>query len=89
MSIGYGMAGSEARRAARAALKQLAAEVFGAGEDDLVMVNELACSEPGCPPVETMIAVLGGGPPRKVTIHKPLLEVSEADLRAALARPGA
>lgn len=32
---------------------------FGIGEETSLMVTELRCSEPGCPPVETVIAVLG------------------------------
>jgi hypothetical protein len=80
------MAASDARRAARDLIKRVAAEAFGAGSDDVIVVNELACTEPGCPPVETLIAVLGGAGQRKVTIHKPILEVDEADVRAAVAR---
>jgi hypothetical protein len=48
-----------------------------------VMVTELACSEPGCPPLETVIAVLAQEGPkgrRQHTFHKPLTDVSWADV---------
>jgi hypothetical protein len=42
--------------------------------DQAITVTQLACREPGCPPVETVIAVLGH-PPRRWTIHRPLTEI--------------
>lgn len=79
---------SDARRAATRSLKELARELFPAEPDDVVMVNELACSEPGCPPVETVVALLRTGhEPRQIKVHKPVVEVTRADLEAALAGP--
>lgn len=50
-------------------------------EDDLVTVAELACHEPNCPPVETVLAVhKADGTRRDWRIHKPLAEVNEADV---------
>jgi hypothetical protein len=78
--------GDERRAAAVRALKQLAAELLGAGDDDTVLVNELACAEPGCPPIETVVALLrADAPPRQLKVHKPALEVTAEDLLAALA----
>src|ERR1700741_3660775 len=34
--------------------------VLNLEDDAVVMISELRCSEPGCPPLETVIAVLGG-----------------------------
>ena len=51
-----------------------------------VMVTELTCREPGCPPLETVIAVLGGKIPRKETLHKALAQVTAEDVRAITAR---
>jgi len=73
------------RRAASRALKQLAHELLALDDDDVVMVTELQCTEPGCPPIETVIAVLRVGARRQIKIHKPLVEVTEADVRAAIA----
>ena len=45
------------------------------------MVTELRCSEPGCPPLETVVVLLGpAGPPRQSKIHKPMAEVTIDDL---------
>jgi hypothetical protein len=78
----------EKRLAAIRALKVLARDMLGAGEDDAIVVNELACTEPGCPPLETVVALLRSGEkPRQVKVHKPAVEVTEADLRAALDAP--
>jgi len=66
-------------------LKQLARELFEAAEDDAIVVNELKCTEPGCPPVETVIALLRAGqPPRQVKVHKAVVDVTDADLRHAM-----
>jgi hypothetical protein len=51
-------------------------------EDVTVMVTELECREPGCPPLETVVAVLRGpGETSQVKIHKPVGQVVEDDLR--------
>jgi len=52
-------------------------------ESATVMVTELACREPGCPPLETVIAILDGATQRKHTLHKAVLDVTEGDVRAA------
>jgi len=55
-------------------------EAFDVEPDATVMVTELACSEIDCPPVETMIAILRPGHQRRFTIHRPMCEVTEADI---------
>jgi hypothetical protein len=68
-------------------IKVWAAEALGLTDDVAVMVTELRCTEPGCPPLETVVAVLGGnGPNRQYKIHKPLEEVTREDVQA-LAKP--
>jgi len=52
--------------------------------DLTVMVTELDCTEPGCPPIETVIALLGDGVTVQYKIHKPVAEVSVDDVRAAI-----
>jgi hypothetical protein len=75
----------EAWTAAIRALRATAREVFEAGDDDAVLVSELQCTEPGCPPVETVVALLREGEkPRQVKVHKPAVEVTGDDLRAAM-----
>lgn len=46
-----------------------------------VFVTQLECKESGCPPVETVIAIMKGGEePMKRKIHKSINEIFEADL---------
>ncbi|BDX33469.1 hypothetical protein TUM20985_40160 [Mycobacterium antarcticum] len=40
-------------------LKAVVAEVLRLDAEATVVVQQLACVEPGCPPVETVVAVLG------------------------------
>jgi len=50
-------------------------------EEAIVMVSELRCSEPGCPPLETMIAVLDGpGQRRQFKFHKAIAEMTTDDI---------
>jgi hypothetical protein len=49
------------RSKALRALKAAARALFDAGEDEAVVVNELSCTEPGCPPIETVVALLRAG----------------------------
>ena len=46
-------------------VKRWAAEVFRLPESASVLVTELRCGEPGCPPLETVIAILSPGPARR------------------------
>lgn len=46
----------------------------------VVSVNEIACAQPGCPPEETVILVLRAGRAMKLSIHKALADVIEADV---------
>jgi hypothetical protein len=48
-----------------------------------VLVTELVCGEPGCPPVETVIALFGDDE-RRWRLHKPMAVVTEDDVRATL-----
>jgi hypothetical protein len=64
-------------------LKDVVRSAQGIAADDAVLVQQLACKEPGCPPVETVVAVLG--PPRLTwKITKPVRDISPAELRAAI-----
>jgi hypothetical protein len=63
-------------------VRQWARAAFGLGDDDVVLVTELRCHEDGCPPVETVIAILGTDPSERVEhrLHLPLAEVAPAHL---------
>lgn len=60
--------------------RQLPAEL----DDAAVMVQELKCLEPGCPPVETVIVVLVPHKPRKFKVFKSVAQVTEADVQAGI-----
>jgi hypothetical protein len=46
-------------------------ELLALPDEAQVLVTELTCSEPGCPPVETVIAILRG-PGQNVQVKIPL-----------------
>lgn len=53
---------------------------FSLEDDVVVLVSELACSQPGCPPLETVIAFWVGGNRHHYKIFKPVEGVVEDDL---------
>ena len=66
-------------------VKNWVTEHLGLSETDLVTVAELACHEPGCPPVETVVTVhASDGERRTWKVHKALAEVKESDVLSAL-----
>jgi hypothetical protein len=70
--------------AASRRVKAWAAGFAGMGEEDTVMVTELKCTESGCPPLETVIAVLRAGvKPFQAKVHKPVTHITEDDVRVA------
>lgn len=66
-----------------ARVKALVVDLVGA-EDITVLVTELECSEPGCPPVETVIALLSAESNVQYKIHKPVADVDLDDVRSVL-----
>ncbi|MFI9362734.1 hypothetical protein ACIG5E_17025 [Kitasatospora sp. NPDC053057] len=72
------------------ALKSRTRELLALTDDDIVMIRQLDCTEPGCPPVETVVAVLPpSGATRRWTLHHPLDEITPELLAHALAEsPG-
>lgn len=69
-----------------AMLKGWVTEHLHLSEADIVTVAELACHEPGCPPVETVVTVHRSDSQRRTWhIHKPLAEVEQADIVTTLA----
>ncbi len=66
------------------AIKQWTRACLGLAEETVVSVNELACHLPGCPPKETVILVMNVERTVQASIHKALVEVTEADVAAAV-----
>src|SRR4029077_1390904 len=56
---------------------------FGLTDDEAVMVSELACAVPGCPPIETHVVFWTPAGRHHFKIFKPLGGVSEDDLPPA------
>lgn len=85
MSLGFGP-GSPATPSHRLReLKEHVRTLLDLDEDTAVVIRQLACTEPGCPPLETVVAVLPmSGPPRRWTLHQPTDEITGDDLKAAL-----
>lgn len=66
-------------------VKQMARATLQASSDTAFAVNEIACNDPGCPGIETVILVMEPGQKtRALKVQKPLDEVTEQDILAAL-----
>jgi len=69
-------------------IKAWARQAWSLPEAATVLVTELQCAEPGCPPRETVIAVLdGSGTNRMSKLHKSIAEVTAQDIEG-MALPG-
>jgi hypothetical protein len=56
---------------------------FALGEDDTVMASEIACTLPGCPPIETHVVFWTTAGRHHFQMFKPLVDVVEDDLPPA------
>jgi nitrate reductase molybdenum cofactor assembly chaperone NarJ/NarW len=56
---------------------------FRLTDDETVMVSEVACAVPGCPPIETHIVFWTAAGRHHFKVFKPLAEVAEDDLPPA------
>lgn len=66
-------------------IKAWAIAGLGASSELSLAVNEIACTDPACPGTETVILVMEPGrKTRALKVAKPIEEVTEQDLRAAL-----
>jgi hypothetical protein len=62
-------------------IKQWTRERFALAYDTTILVSEIACGVPGCPPRETVVAFWTGSDKRhQFRIFKPLEQVVEDDL---------
>jgi hypothetical protein len=68
-------------------VKDMARAALQASPETAFAVNEIACNDPGCPGIETVILVMEPGKKTcALKLAKPLGEVTEQDIRAALDR---
>jgi len=82
---GAGRMGSFRREASHLAsmerIKAMTRERFELDEDTPLLVTEVACASPGCPPLETVVVFWTGPADRhQFKVFKPLDEVGEDDL---------
>ena len=62
-------------------VKDWVREALHLGDDTTLMVTELRCTEPDCPPVETVIALMEiTQPGRQYKMHKPLAQITRDDI---------
>jgi hypothetical protein len=73
-------------RAALARIEDWTRQRFGLGAADAVLVVEIACGLPGCPPLETVVAFWCGGERHQFKLFKRAGEVAEGDLPPAWLR---
>jgi hypothetical protein len=59
-----------------AAIKQWTRELLGLGDDAVVTVQEIACADPGCPLVETVIVVFEETRTRRWKLTRPRVAVT-------------
>jgi len=64
-------------------LKAWVAALMGLSERDTIMLAELACRDPGCPDLETVITVIMSDSRRfKLRFPGPMAGVTEADVQS-------
>jgi hypothetical protein len=72
---------SREHREALARVRDWTRERFGLPEDAVILVVEVACGLPGCPPLETVVAFWTGDATRHhFKVFKPVREVAIEDL---------
>jgi hypothetical protein len=77
---------SAERATVAARLKQDLIAALGLGEADALAVNEIACADPGCPDLETVVLVMRAGvPTRALRIRRTMDAVDENDIAALVA----
>lgn len=69
------------------AIKQWAREILRLDDDAVITVSELACADPGCPLVETVIAVFDAQGSRRWKLHHARAAVTKLNLHFALRAP--
>jgi nitrate reductase delta subunit len=56
---------------------------FALAADDTIMVSQLSCTLPGCPPLETVVVFWTAAGRHHFKIFKPIADVAEDDLPPA------
>lgn len=62
-------------------IKAWVRELLPLAPETTILVTELTCTEPGCPPLETVVAVLKGpGENVQQKIHRSVVEITKEDI---------
>ena len=86
LTLGRQRGRSEKTSALRTDLKARVEHYLDLGPDDVVVLNEIGCFDPGCPDMQTVIMLLrAGAPSRAAMIGLPMTDVTEQDLEVAAA----
>jgi hypothetical protein len=72
-----------------AALRRWTREILPLAENDVVTVDEFSCRDPGCPVLETIVAVFAPGASRRWKFPRPARAVTKTLLRQTLVTPPA
>jgi hypothetical protein len=87
MTVQVGMLGFKRKTphdgAAADLLRDWTRKRFALTDDETVMVSEVACSVPGCPPIETHLVFWTAAGRHHFKIFKPITDVVEDDLPPA------
>ena len=75
---------SAERAATGARLKGLLTDAFALGPGDALSVNEIACADPGCPDMETIVLVMRAGEPTRALRIRTPMDAVTADQIAVL-----
>jgi hypothetical protein len=87
MTVQVGMAGFKRKTphdsAAADQVRDWTRTRFALTDDETIMVSEMACGVPGCPPIETHLVLWTAAGRHHFKIFKPLADVVEDDLPPA------
>ncbi len=68
-------------RSVQGQIKEWVRARFGLSEEVTVLVTELYCDQPGCAPIETLVAILESAGRRQFKMPRPMKEVIKEDIR--------
>jgi len=60
-------------------LKSWVYRILNIDSNTPISISQLACKEPGCPPIETVIAIMTQ-PVQQYKVHKAVNEINAADI---------
>ncbi|GAB1543564.1 hypothetical protein NUACC21_62390 [Scytonema sp. NUACC21] len=83
MNFSFGKQTSKTSTQQTRQVKEWIYQAFQLNEEIPISLSQLSCTEPGCPPIETVIAVMTN-PIQQYKIHKPIAEIEYADIAQLL-----